>query len=1078
MGNDLKKKLLASSMLAAMMAAVPFSVANAQEDDVERIAQAGEDEEATLGTIQVTGSRLSQANLVSSSPVATIDSEAFDVRGVTDVIDLVNTLPSAVAAQSSEVSNGATGTSSLNLRGLGTTRTLVLIDGKRLPPGRADSFAGDLNLIPPQLVERAEVVTGGQSAVYGSDAIGGVANFILRRDFEGVEIDGQFGFNQDGNNSDFAQGFVDDFFGPGTAPSGSVTDGEQWDISVLIGANTPDGKGNVTAYARYFEANAILQGDRDIGFCAAVDFGGATCLGSNFGPFPTTLTLPVVFESDAAGDPVQFLANTNADGALQFVDAMGNFIEDIEDAEGNVITPAFLQAVPLLGNMPMFFDDETGEPLSLPRQLPGSAAGTVSLDENGNFMLSALGQGLGATNAFNFNPLNFFQRPSTRYNAGFLGRYQIHDKVEAYFDFGFTENRTDAQIAPSATFGEIQEINCDNPFLTDELVDVICTDRGFGGSDLAPVQINRRVVESGPRNSDIQLTNFRMVGGFRGEIAPGWNYDVFGQFATTRQTDINTEDFNIDLFNEALQVVEDEDGNIVCTSGRDGCIPLNLFGTGPVDLDAVAAIATPTILSGNVTQTVFGGTVTGDLSQYGIASPLASDGIQALFGVEYREEELELQPDAILTIGGATGLGGPEDPTDAMTELFEVFTEVAIPVVQDQPFAKEVSFTGAYRFSTYDSTNFIPTEPEDGGNFDTNAFALGLTWVPVDDLRLRGQFQRAVRAPNVLELFAPQTLQLFNASDPCAGSPPAATAAQCANTGLPANLFGLVPADAGQLQQLGGGNPDLQPEESDTFTVGAIVQPRWVPGLTVSVDYFNIQIDDFINEIPPNTILDQCLDGTNPSFCALINRDALGTLQIDGFIEAVQENIAQFETDGIDINIAYQFNPHEIGYGIPDIGTIALNYVSTVTFALDFTALPGADPTECLGNFGGACDDIVGNPTFDYRHISTATWRSNYDVDLSFTWRYFSPVNNLAGGGDFGVDGAQPEFNNFDAESFFDIYARWQALDGVALDFGVTNLFDADPEISSFVDTANGNTFPSVYDAAGRFIFFGTTINF
>jgi len=166
----------------------------------------------------------------------------------------------------------------------------------------------------------------------------------------------------------------------------------------------------VTAYARYFEANAILQGDRDIGFCAAVDFGGATCLGSNFGPFPTTLTLPVVFESDAAGDPVQFLANTNADGALQFVDAMGNFIEDIEDAEGNVITPAFLQAVPLLGNMPMFFDDETGEPLSLPRQLPGSAAGTVSLDENGNFMLSALGQGLGATNAFNFNPLNFFQR--------------------------------------------------------------------------------------------------------------------------------------------------------------------------------------------------------------------------------------------------------------------------------------------------------------------------------------------------------------------------------------------------------------------------------------------------------------------------------------------------------------------------------------------------------------------------------------------------------------------------------------------------------------------------------------------
>jgi len=1031
---SIKSKLLLSAVSFGMItaSAAPVFAQDDTENDI----------------IVITGSRIQNANIVSSSPVTTLDEDAFDKVGVIDAIDVLNRLPSVTAAQDSNVSNGATGTSSLNLRGLGTERNLVLIDGKRLGPGRPDIATADLNQIPTPLLERAEVVTGGASAVYGSDAIAGVANFILKRDFEGLELNLQYGGFFDKNTSSFAQEVTDLSSTDGVTPSDSQFDGESIDISAVFGTNFANDRGNVTGYVRYVDQNQVLQGTRDISRCAIVDFGPAAgddvfCVGSNFGPFPTTLTLPTIFETDAAGDPVQFLSNDEG----EFVDAAGNVVM----RPNAVMAPA--------GFMGM----------TSPRQLLGSTAGTVSLDAAGGFTLGDDLNGLGSTNAFNFNPTNFFQRPTKRIQGGFLANYDITNQMEAYVDAFFFRNTTDAQIAPSATFGEISQINCDNPFLTPQLVQTICTGRGFGPTDLATVNVNRRFVEGGGRNTFVELDNLRLVGGIRGDYSTSensWSYDLFGQYSTTSQTDTNTNDANITLFQEALLVEELPNGTLACTSGSPTCLPLNLFGTSPVDTTALANILTPTILAGEVEQQIIGGTTQGALSF--LKSPMAEEAVNFLVGFEVRKDTLRSQPDSILIVGGATGLGGPADPTDASSTVQEVFGEVAVPLVSDAAFAKDLTLTGQIRYSDYSYDNSIPGGLQADGTTST-AYSAGVSWTPIDDIRLRGQYQRAVRAPNVFDLFAPQSINLFSDEDPCSGTigtingrPNPASRADCERTGLSPSLFGFVQEDAGQLQQLGGGNTALTPEKSDTFTIGAIIQPSIVPGLTVSLDYFDISVDDFITSVPPASILDGCIDGSQPDFCGFINRDALGTLQIDGFITSTDQNIAERVSKGFDVAVNYGFND------LPYVGDVDFNYITTIYTALEQTSFPGAGVTDCNGFWGGPCNDFTGEVNPTYSHNASLSFAPMEGLGVTATWRHIGSVDSF---GDEVPEGGIG--NSFASENFVDLFASYEVRENLTLSAGANNIFDNDPPISDFRFTANGNTFPSTYDAIGTYLFVG-----
>jgi len=1000
-----KNTLLMSTMLAASVMALSSTAAYAQDAESDEII--------------VTGSRLNvNPNLTSAQPILSIDSAEIATRGIVDIEDLTNALPQVSAGQTADQSNGATGTSQLDLRGLGAQRTLTLVDGRRLPYGDSASIAVNLDLVPTNLVERVEVLTGGSSAVYGSDAVAGVVNFILKDDFEGVEADIQYGFAQSSNGREI----FEEVLAAAEQPiPGSVTDGEEITGSITFGANLDGGRGNVTGFAAYQNRNEIIGADRTAAACTLGASTGATsangfgCIGSsNFRRFN----------------------NLAAFGATDV------------------------------------FQQETGEFTPF--------AG-------------------GPAETFNFGASNFFQRPSERYQFYTKANYDLTDDHELFASFGYTETVSDAQIAPSASFGFFQRtINCDNPLLQDPLFNgqsfaqgvLLCTPEQIA-TGLNPdgsralidgITATHRNVEGGSRNSRLENSAFRFVGGARGTFAENFDYEVFGQFSKTNDQDTSTNDFLIDNLAQAIDVVDDGNGNAVCFDQSNGCVPYNIFQRGPngeslVTQEALDFIQGVGVTTGQTDQLVLGGNVQTDLSNFGISSPYAPDtGVGLLVGVEYREDGLDASPDQISqrADGGFTGVGGPTLPVAGTLDVFEIFGEIEIPLITGAPLVEELVFNGQYRNSSYNVDGNGVTN-----DFSTDTYGLQLTWKPTEDVSFRGQFQRAVRAPNVVELFSglqtglPDLAQLPNGNfDPCATTGengPSRTAAECANTGVTAAQFaaGVPDIVSGQTQGIFGGEALLTPESSDTFTVGAVITPSALPGLTASIDYFDISVDDVIVAgLGAQTILNECLDTGLASFCDLITRDAAGSLLPSGpgnGFELINLNAAALETSGFDVQVNYGFD-----LGANGLGDVAVQYAGTLLTSSDFIPFDGADVVECEGEFAGEC----GQPTADYRHRAIATWNTPIEgLSTNVTWRHFGSVRN---------DAANPSTveETLAAADYFDVSAQWEFFEGITARAGVNNVFeDAFPvSISAGPNTnGNNNTFPGVYDT-GRFVFFGLNV--
>ncbi len=983
------------------MASMP---AFAQDADVSSDAAEEEDR-----GIVVTGSRLNlNPNLEGAAPVLSVSQEQIQSQGTIRVEDLVNQLPQVFAGQAGEVSNGASGTATLNLRGVGSVRTLVLIDGRRLPYGSSSISSANLDLIPTQLIERVDVLTGGASAVYGSDAVGGVANFILRRDFEGIELDFQGNFQQTGNGNTFFNNVTAAAQQPVASP---IIDGEEYVITGMIGTNTADGRGNVTIYASYEKRNQVTQNNRSFSACtigessSSTSFGGAGCVGSsNFRRFAD------FFNGDGVNDDVFQLE----DGTL----------------------------VPFVG---------------------------------------------GPAQTYNFGQRNFFQRPSERFTIYGRGHYDITDNLEAFMDISYTDVFSDAQIAESASFG-IWNINCDNPFINGTPgIDLATEVFGCSADDIANGVIkanqfmSHRNVEGGPRNSRLENSAFRIVGGLRGDFADGvWAYEVFGQYSETSDSSLSTNDFIIENTQQAFLAVDDGNGNVVCSDPSGGCVPYNIFtrtgGTTDVTQAALDFIQGVGIVIGSTSQLVYGGNIQGDLGEYGVTFPWAEDGVALLVGFEGRRDELVSIPDEISQVpgGGFTGVGGATLPVEGQVEVLEFFAELQVPIIQDRPGFKELTFSGQYRYSDYDAAGNNTTN-----SFSTDAFGLALTWAPVEDITIRGQFQRAVRAPNVIELYTGQNTGLPNLNsatnsngdqifDPCATAFPTASQAACANTGVTAAQYGNVPdVISGQTQSLTGGNPQLAPEESDTWTVGGVFTPSFAPGLTVSVDYFNITVEGFIQGgIAAQTTLDQCLATGDPTFCSLINRATNGSLiaGIPGVgFQQTNLNIAELETAGFDIQVNYSTD-------IGSLGGLRFDYAGTYLDKFDFASFPGDTPIECAGFLNNGCVSPV-NP--QYRHRALLTWETPLDVEASVTWRHFSGTENDA-------VAANPEIDDdLQAVNYVDVSFFYEITDSIRLRGGVLNVTNTQPPVStsSGPPLGNGNTFPTIYDTA-RTVFGGINFTF
>ena len=449
--------------------------------------------------------------------------------------------------------------------------------------------------------------------------------------------------------------------------------------------------------------------------------------------------------------------------------------------------------------------------------------------------------------------------------------------------------------------------------------------------------------------------------------------------------------------------------------------------------------------------------IDGDLGIYGVKSPLASDGLQLVFGSEYRRDEIDNKVDSLQTAGDLAGSGGATIGIAGATKVTELFMEARLPIAQDQAFAESLSFDTAYRYSDY------------GGN-TTDTYKLGLEWAPVADVRLRGSYQRAVRAANIVELFTAQGFNLFDAAgDPCGeqARDPAASDAECIATGVPASQVGSSALDspAGQYNFLQGGNVNLTPESSDTYSYGVVFQPRWVPGLAITVDYFDISIDDTITTFQAPNTWTACYANNDPAACARINRNPNGQLWVgNGFVQDLNINIGSLQTSGYDVNIGYT------GLEMGRFGSLSFNLTGTYLVDLITQPAPGVDlhPSpavdrdwfDCVGFYSSVCL----TPSPQWRHRFRTAWQTPWDVDLSFTWRHYGAVTGLVG-----PNNTMPE-NQLDrelpAEDYFDLAGNWAITEKASVSLGINNVLDDNPSLSGAVgNVGNGNTYPQTRDA-------------
>ena len=974
--------------LAFSFVAVPFSAL--AQDDVEEVV--------------VTGTRIADPNVTSSSQITSIDGEELLVRGITRVEDYLNDLPQISPGQSITNSNGASGTATANLRNLGCSRTLVLMNGRRMVSGTTGGGnCADLNTVPTLLLDKVEVLTGGASSVYGSDAVAGVVNFILDDEFVGMKSSFYHGFYQHKNDNKSLRDLVASY-DYALAPK-DVTTGDTEKVSVAFGGEIDGGRGHITAFMEHTDTKPILQGEYDISACA-LRSGFSGCGGSS--------TIPPGRWADFGGY-----------GAGGFVN----------------VDPTI-----------------TG----------------VDFKVQGNEFVPRAGQ------TYNYNPTNFFQRPDDRFNSGFFGKYEVSDNAEVYVDMTYMKSESNAQIAYSGTFGNITALPCYNAFLSEQQYNAACGDWvGMGGDhapdfasgaaalaylanlDLAvgdgsilgykaPLYSLKRNVEGNPRQSIFAYKSFTQTVGVRGEINDNWSYDAYYQTSNVVYNNEYRNDLSVQAINRAVDVVS-VNGVPTCVSALNGtdstCVPYNLFQGGlPGDQgiqgvidggqELQSYIANATYINGDGEQTTFTAYVTGDT---GFSIPGAPGNVSVVAGLESRELSSDFRPDLPSRTGDRSGSGGATLPLGGSYDVDEFFVELGIPVTDT------VSMDAGFRSADYSTGN------------DTTAMKLGAFWTVNDKVSVRGSFQTSQRHANLAELYQGIGQGLVDLDyDPCGidpdtGAAPIATQEQCLNTGLPANLYGTdlkSPADQYNIQT--GGNPNVKPEESESVTIGVVLNP--MDGLTLTVDYFDITVEDGIGTVSPKTALDKCIETGAAAFCNLINRNPVnGSLWLTGgYISAQITNISEEQTSGIDVIFDYSVDTNW--------GPLVVSGVTTLLDSYDITELPGEAAIGCSGNWGGSCGK---NPMPEVMGSYTVGLTTEFDTDVILGVRYLGETDDL-----------NANDIDFDAFTYLDATAIYSVNDNMSVTLGVSNLLDKEPGYTSDAGTApgNGNTFPGYFDAFGRHI--------
>jgi len=952
----------------------------------------------SVETVVVTGSRIPQQGLYSSSPITVIGSQEAQLQGAVNVADLLNRLPQNIEGETSGSDLVSTGETTVNLRGLGSARTLVLVDSKRFTPSSIGGYV-DLDSIPSSIIDHIEVVTGGASAVYGSDAEAGVVNIILKRDFEGFQVDGTYNVNVPYN------------------------DGATNAYNALLGINSANGKGNITMYAGYLHQDPVWQRTRKWAEPEYVDNPTKTALEKS--------------GSQASPDGLFYLASgpnafTGLPNGLVAPTTAGNFRPDCS-----------LSCVP------------SSDPFA-------------------------------ADDFFNPNDYEMLQSQQTRYDFGAEGHYEISKQLELYMRAMYSDNQRNTQIGPPNTGFKTFTVTGDNNYLSNQEKDIIFgTHTGLTSGDVGTFYLLQRLVGVGGRRNDYDIQNMQIVVGAKGDLGDGWSYDFSGQFGRSTNWGFSKNYASATNYQKLID----------CGSpalAAPGCPVYNMFHPVPGGgfSTAAANYLRETYQDTNVTQeTVITGSVNGDLGSIGGQSPWAKNPIAVSMGAEYRQEFAQVNPDETLQQGNALGLSAAVPPAQGTFNVTEGFGEVRIPVVQAQPFFQDLSLEGAYRYSSYSTAGSVST------------YKYGLTWAPTDDIKFRALTQRAVRAPNIAELYNPNAISLTVVKDPCAATqhPTGNLLTLCNLTGVPLNGGGtnttLGACASNQCNYLIGGNLALAPEVDNTKTIGFVFTPTFFDGFTATVDYYSIKIKNAINVYAGGSggALNACYNpvggftsaaaqaATPACSSTFIHRNAgggfIGSGSTAGYILGTSFNTGLLEPKGIDYDLAYQTDLSTFGASA-DAGSISWNFNGTHLLNWKQIGGPHLPTYDCAGYFGNTCATAQPRDRFTTR----LNWQnSDSDLVLSADMQFIGGMKLDQNYAKFG--GTSSTFDKVDGklpnEYYFDLSGIWTVTQGVELTAGVNNIFDRDPPvISSAFDPNVDNTLVSVYPLTGRNVFVSASFKY
>jgi len=912
-----------TALAAAISALLAIDVVQAQEEEIG-VNDAVEE-------VIVTGSRIKRRDFASSE--ATLEG-------------LLNDMPQVSPSFGRASNNPGNGKAHIDLRGFGPGRTLVMLNARRFAPSGTGN-AVDINNIPQALIERVEIITGGASTVYGSDAVAGVVNFITRDDFEGFNIEASYSVTEKG-------------------------DAAATDVNIAWGTNFAGGRGNVTLFGGYYDREELFADEREstrYAWSERWSFGDLVQGGSGGTP-QATVFFPE-YDFGGGSDRVTF----NADGTPR-----------------SFINP----------------DD-----------------------------------------LYNFQPVNYLQVPMERYSAGLFTTYELNSGYELYLESTFAANEVAQELAPVPAFGFFF-FSSDNPSFTPETVAMLA-DAYEVAPGLAAAFLGRRMVEVGPRQIYDESDYWRTAAGIRGTLGGSWDIDAWVTYTKSDEQEILANDVSFSRLEQGL-MVDPVTGQ--CLDPSNGCAAVDLFGPDRMSADAASFLRVPPMTNTTERSQKLAAVVVTGTPFESWAGP-----VDIATGIEWRSDDVTFEADAGLFTGDTLGYRG-DAPVSGTESVSEIYLEGIVPLYQQAGGVGHIDLEFGGRYSRYDHA---------GGTW---AYKVGSTWQMNDALRLRAMFQHSVRAPNNLELFQEQFAETFAAvfdpvDDPCSASQdPIGNGIQekCILQGLPASQIGIFEATPTlPVDFIQGGNPDLEPEEGDTLTVGLVISPQSLPNWEFAVDYFDLEMDGGIGGIFADEI---CFDvrNNNNIFCDKIQRGPSGDMET--FTEVVQ-NRGLFTTSGVDTQIRFSGDmPQWLGgrRGLQ----LDFNLVWTHVLSLESQENPVTSVLDCRGFFGAPCQVGIDIGSENRVAASLGVSTDRLRVALNMQWvdgtDNWGKVYHLY----FGGEPALLAIPSIGSQYYANLNVNYQFSDGLSAAFGVINLFGREPPQLADNTRSGNNTETGLFDVFGR----------